>query len=925
MRNLLSVFALFAVISSFPLEAAPRQRIHGRVDDSRRALLPSHVHPKVHLLDDEGAVAASAEIPAITIALSQTAEQQADLEKLLLEQQDPASANYHKWLTPEQYADRFGVSQEDIAKLTDWLQQQGLRVTAVARGRNSVSCEGAASDVARAFRTELHRFRGTTRDHFANISDPSLPVALTAIVSSVQGLDNFGLHPRSVRPKYTSGGGSHYLSPEDLATIYNIKPLYGMGFTGAGMKMVIAGQSRVDLADIQAYRTRFNLPANDPETMLVPNSRDPGTVSGDMGEADLDLEVAGAVVPDAKLLYVYSYNVMTAVQYAIDQNLAPVISVSYGSCEPQTSRSQMTQMQAWARQANAQGITWINASGDSGGADCISGSSTSGGGLAVDTPSNIPEVTGIGGTRFDDSGGQYWTRVNGDQGGSALSYIPEIVWNDSAPGDPSAGGGGSSAIFSKPVWQTGPGVPTDAFRNSPDVSLAASADHVGYLIYTEGKLSVFGGTSAATPVFAGIALLMNQYLVSTGAQATVGLGNMNPRMYALAQTTSGVFHDVTSGDNIVTVTCRSTRTCTPGSFGYAAAAGYDQATGLGSVDAYNLALAWKSAAASITKGSTTVSVSASAGSIGWSGSTAVTASVKSSNGGTPTGTVTFSAGGVVLGSAALQGSGDTASGVLSVGGPQLAAGSNTISAEYAGDNAYTGGSGTVDVSLAASSGGTPSIAGLANAASFKQTFAPGMVLSIFGSELAPAIWTSGALPLPVQLAGVSVTINGVNAPIYYISPGQLNVQIPYETPANAAVPVIVNNNGQRAQSALSMAAVAPALFTDSTGALVPSKTGTRGQVITLFLTGIGAVSPGVATGAAPSSGTAVASLPAPVQLVRVTIGGVAAPVQFAGIPPGLVGVAQINCQVAVSTPVGKQQVVVTVGGVGAASATLTVN
>src|SRR5262249_28537051 len=157
-------------------------------------------------------------------------------------------------------------------------------------------------------------------------------------------------------------------------------------------------------------------------------------------------------------------------------------SMSYGLCEPQTARSDALTLQAWARQANAQGMTWINAAGDSGGADCVSSDSTQDAGLAVGIPASIPEVTGIGGPVFTEGSGQYWNTTNNSSGGSAISYIPEKVWNDSTQGDPAAGGGGASELFAKPSWQTGTGVPNDSARDVPDVALAASADHDGYLV-----------------------------------------------------------------------------------------------------------------------------------------------------------------------------------------------------------------------------------------------------------------------------------------------------------------------------------------------------------------------------------------------------------------------------------------------------------
>ena len=317
--------------------------------------------------------------------------------------------------------------------------------------------------------------------------------------------------------------------------------------------MVIVGQTRVNLSDIEQFRSSYGLPVNDPKPVLVANSPDPGVKSDDLDEADLDLELSGAVARNATILYVYSTDVIESVQYAIDQNLAPVISQSYGSCEPETPQSDATAFQQMAQQANSQGITWLAASGDSGGADCDDSQNP---GLSVDLPGSVPEVTSMGGTEFVEGGAQYWRSTNSSSGESAISYIPETTWNDSvADGEPSAGGGGASIYFSKPSWQTGTGVPADNARDVPDVSLSASADHDGYFVYTGGSLQVYGGTSVAAPTFAGVITLLNQYLVSTGAQSSPGVGNINPKLYSLAKTEPAAFHDVTTGNNIVTVSC----------------------------------------------------------------------------------------------------------------------------------------------------------------------------------------------------------------------------------------------------------------------------------------------------------------------------------------------------------------------------------
>src|SRR6516164_9079008 len=208
--------------------------------------------------------------------------------------------------------------------------------------------------------------------------------------------------PNAALPDYTSGTGTHLLAPEDIATIYNLKPLLGMGVDGSGQSLVVVGQSQVRLADIQLYRSTFNLPAKDPQLILVPHATDPGIKAGDLLEGEIDLEISGAVAPNASILFVYSSDAVTSAQYAIDQNLAKVISMSYGSCEAESTSAAATILERMGQQANAQGITWFASSGDWGATGCAgSGSSTTGtGGASVIIPASLPEVTGVGGTEF---------------------------------------------------------------------------------------------------------------------------------------------------------------------------------------------------------------------------------------------------------------------------------------------------------------------------------------------------------------------------------------------------------------------------------------------------------------------------------------------------------------------------------------------
>jgi uncharacterized protein (TIGR03437 family) len=216
------------------------------------------------------------------------------------------------------------------------------------------------------------------------------------------------------------------------------------------------------------------------------------------------------------------------------------------------------------------------------------------------------------------------------------------------------------------------------------------------------------------------------------------------------------------------------------------------------------------------------------------------------------------------------------------------------------------------------------IGGVTNAASFQQIFAPGMLMSVFGSQLAPSTQSASSLPLPLTMAGVSATVNGVSAPLYYVSPGLLNIQIPYETGAGPAV-VGVNNDGQVASYLFTVTPSAPGIFTGPNLAVIPSPGGRRGDTLTLFITGEGDVSPPLATGASPFFATPVNLLPQPKLPVAVTIGGISSEITFAGIPPGVAGVTQVNFTIPASVTLGVQPVIVTVGGVSSLAANLTIN
>ncbi len=601
--------ALLAVLGMASLCAA-QDRIVRSLEAGEKVALRGNISPRAQAQFDQGEEPSSTMLYRMKLSFRPTAAQQADLDALLAAQQDPLSPYYHQWLTPEQYADRFGLSADDTAKVIAWLQARGFTIDETAPSRTYVAFSGSVAQVQSAFGTSIHHFVVNGRPHYANISDPVLPAGMADVVLAIHGLNDFRPKPRNgVRPRFSSNiSGNHYLVPDDLATLYDLWPLYNSGIDGSGQKLAVMGQTDLVLSDIATFRSLSGLPASAPTTVLVTGSADPGVVSDDIGEADLDVEWSGGVARKAQIVYVNSKNgAFDSLSFAITHNLAPVITISYGDCEPNFSSSEITMLTSLGQQANAQGQTVVGPSGDSGAADCDYPTTSTATvksathGYAVDVPASMPYVTGAGGTRFSESTSFYWTTNNTTTYASAIGYIGEIGWNDTAVeiasgGSISATGGGVSTLFSKPAWQTGAGVPNDGKRDVPDVSFDSSADHDGYLACSQSScvngfrasdntLTVFGGTSAASPVFAGMVTLLNQ---QTGSPQ----GNVNPRLYALAATSSDAFHDITSGDNKVPCTAGTKDCPSGGTIGYTAGVGYDLVTGLGSVDAYNLLSEW---------------------------------------------------------------------------------------------------------------------------------------------------------------------------------------------------------------------------------------------------------------------------------------------------------------------------------------------
>ena len=689
------------VCTTLPL-LAQENRILGPIGPDRGTLAGS-LHPKAQAQFDQGLVEPSLKIPYITIMLKPSIAQQAGLERLLEDQQDHSSPSYHRWLTPEQFGTRFGLNSADYGAVVSWLESQGLHIEDRARAHNWIAFSGEAGQLQAAFVTEIHRYQINGETYIANATELSIPAALKEVVGGVRGLDDFW---KADLPHYTTSTGMHLLAPEDWATIYDVAPLYSMNIDGSGQRVAIVGRSDMNQSYVNTFRSLMGLPATTVEQHLI--GPDPG-ITNAAGEAQLDVEWSGAIARNATIVYVYANNFNDAAQAIIDQNLAPVMSESYGTCEVGSAVG----LRAMAQQANAEGITWLASAGDSGGAGCDPHgffNSTAGLvpamlGLAVSQPASFPEVTAIGGTQFNEGSGQYWNSMNTANRGSALSYIPEVVWNETGAGGILASGGGASIYFPKPAWQTGPGVPSDNARDVPDVSFSAAGNHDGYMVVNANGQIATGGTSAGSPSFAGVVGLLNQYVVSQGIQSAPGLGNINPELYRLARTSTNVFHDITQGDNKVPCAPGSPD-CSTGSIGFAAGPGYDQATGLGSIDVFNLATQWSTQAIG-----TTTTLVINPGSISLGDSLQVTATVAAASG-VPSGSVTFTSGRMVLGSAPLTSIGGTAMATLTVTGQVLPVGTPSLTATYNGDSGFNGSFGSSTVNVASRSAGSQMVVSL---------------------------------------------------------------------------------------------------------------------------------------------------------------------------------------------------------------------
>jgi subtilase family serine protease len=595
--------------------------------------------------NDAGVVPADLPLENMTLVLARSPAQEQAFEQLLKDQQDPSSPEFHHWLTPAEVGDRFGLSDNDIASITGWLQSQGLHVSWISPSRIFIGFGGSAANMGRAFKTEFHSYRVNGNERISVSSDPAIPAAIAPAIKAIRGLYTIDDHPFSLAipmqlaaPTLTASGNGqtvHFIAPADFATIYDVPS----NITGTGITIGIVGESRTDMADYINFRSLTGSSFSSP-TEIVPTAYggvDPGTAYtappncesasncsstvtqqlGAQSEATLDVLRAGTVAPSSRLLLVTathaSGGVAADAEYLVHTSPLPanVISISFGACESEAGSSGVQFWDSLFQVAVGEGISVIVASGDSGASGCDAYFSTPPSSPRANSPNYICSssyATCVGGTEFNDASNPslYWNANNGTGLSSALSYIPEGAWNEplnsSGGTQTAASGGGASAYIGTPNWQTGTGVPTARTgRYTPDVAFS-SASHDGYFAcfaagggscvsgFSGIPFEIFGGTSAAAPSMAGVAALLDQ---SAGSAQ----GNLNPGIYTLATNAPAAFHAVSIASSGVTncsvTTPSMCNNSIPSPTGIAggragfllgATGGYNEVTGWGSLD-----------------------------------------------------------------------------------------------------------------------------------------------------------------------------------------------------------------------------------------------------------------------------------------------------------------------------------------------------
>lgn len=533
-------------------------RIQSEVNSAEVTTIPGSTHPAVRHAIDNSPLPQTQPMGDLILVLRRSDAQQAALEAFNQEQYDPTSPQFHRWLTPSQFGANYGVGDSDLEAVTNWLENEGFSIDEIPPSRMSVRFSGTVGQVEAAFHTEMHSITSNGVVHVANVSDISIPTALTPVVVGVKALHNFFARPlhrtlTDARRNYAPGNGYQLLVPYDMATIYNYKSLWTAStpINGAGQTVALAGTSNIVLSDVATFRSATGLPAKTP-TVIVTNS-DPGTTNllDDRMENTLDVEWSGAAAPGASIVLVTSSQttqttdaLYASESYIVNNNVAKIMSVSYGECELGMGTAGNQEYANLWQQAYTQGIAVFVSSGDSMAAVCDDGDYNPSAdyaaefGLTVSGMTSTPYNVSVGGTDFNSTSASWSSTNSSTNMSNATGYIPELPWNDTVTNPilinnfdgqlgvnysaekwanwlltneginsglyeevipPTGGSGGVSNCttsngstpsscgggYAKPAWQTGvTGIVSTDKRTVPDVSFFASNGFMGvtYLI-----------------------------------------------------------------------------------------------------------------------------------------------------------------------------------------------------------------------------------------------------------------------------------------------------------------------------------------------------------------------------------------------------------------------------------------------------------
>jgi subtilase family serine protease len=679
--------------------APPTSRISADWRNADLVTLSVPVSPSQPGATDLAPAPANAHLDRVLVLLAPSSAQQQALTARLQSVQTSGSPEYHLWLTPSVFAESYSNSASDVAAVAAWLDSQGLQNVSIPAGRGWIEVSGSVAQFEHAFSTSIHLASSPAGPRFILTSSISVPAPLAPLVEGIASLDGALSAAAATEPQPLSLSGTELnmqassnhpaaLTPQFVGALLHLDALHSAGTDGTGELIAIPSRSDVNPQDVASFRDTFHLSAS--PLAVLPDGPDPG-LGPEQASTTFAASWAGAAAPGAQILLVPAASTSAtdgldlALASIVDHALARTIVVGHSVCEAALSPAHQALYAALYRQAAAEGIAVIAASGDSGPSACTRAGSLTpvDAGLGVNALASTLWNTAVGAAAFSSDG-------------AALDNPRLSAWSPLNAADPAyAGGGGKSSIYSAPGWQS---ISTQAGSNTlnrllPDLALPTALDSVaspglafcfsGSTASTGCTLYRAGGSSASAAIFAGVAALLSQ---KYGAQ-----GNLAPGLYALSRT-NGIFTDIDQGTARLLCLPGSAGCDASGFIGFPAAPGYDLATGLGSLDAHALVTHWHSLATG--SGKVTVNNTINAGQvISPGGSLALSGNVVSDTGGpAPTGIATFydlttstDLADVTL----VPGAGGTSNASMTITGV-LGLGAHNIVVDYSGDAVYAG-------------------------------------------------------------------------------------------------------------------------------------------------------------------------------------------------------------------------------------------